>query len=200
MLDRDFKYNSEGYYDPTAYIALSRVQEEENMQNRTGELWEISSNNSNTEFKALILADNGDIVTILKLQDTKQDKHDIQVVCGAMMYTCSSMIQYAFSQNLERYIRTVTESVFDEIKAKVAKTLGIDTKVKVIEKVVEKEPELELAPVELPEVKLEQLVPDDSMIVTKEEYTELIKDSSQKEVYKELYDNLQEKLLSKAMA
>jgi len=179
-MDRDFKFNSERYYDPTVYMALNNVQKGEKMEQiKAGEIWEYNHPNATVDSTGLVLAVNGDVVTFLKLIDTKNSKHDIEVNCRGIMYAGSSMIVYGFIQNFRTYIRTMNTEVFNDIKYKVAESLGISSMIHEVE--VEKIVEVEKA------VNVPATTSD----------VELERTKAQLEVYKGLYENLMQQMMGR---
>ena len=172
MMDKELKRNSEGYYDPTAYMALNNVQKGEYM-NRTGEIWEV--NTGDKYYKAVVVADDGNIATIIKLMDVDTDNSDF---CIRNKFGCSRMLMFAFKQNLVQFIRKMTDEEFHEVQSKVAISLGIHTKT--VEKIVEVE-----KPVEA--VKAVEAVNDMELIETK----------AQLSVYKSLYESLMQQLIGR---
>lgn len=194
-MDRDFKYNGSRYYDPTAYIALNEVQKGEKMKYKeikTGEVWEVSTASKDSVYPALVIADDGDIATIIKLKDEQRERDDIKVVSRSIMYGCSRAIQHVFKQSFEGFIKKVPDAEFSNIKDRIARSLGLETKV--IETVVEKEPELKELEEALKCQKLD-FIPADRVSLELNEYTELTKAAGQLEVYKELYGDLLKRAL-----
>lgn len=178
-MDKEFKRNKDGYYDPTAYIALNNVQKGEIM-NRTGEIWEVNAGNN--YYRAVVVADDGNIATIIKLVDVDTDNSDF---CIRNKFGCSRMLMFAFSQNMVQFIRKLTDEEFHEVQSKVAISLGIHTKT--VEKIVEK-------PVEKPVGKHGDLVK------AVEEYTqsiELLEVKAKLSVYKSLYESLMHQLIGR---
>ena len=172
-MDKELKRNKEGYYDPTAYIALNNVQKGEYM-NRTGEVWEVHT--GNLYYKAVVIADNGDIATIIKLVDEDTNNSDF---CIRNKFGCSRMLMFAFTQNMVQFIRKLTDEEFHEVQSKVAISLGIHTKT--VEKIVEVEKPVEL--VKIVEEHMQEI--------------ELIEAKAQLEVYKGLYESLMQQMMGR---
>ena len=175
-MDKDFKFNHEKYYDPTAYKALSNVQKGEMMNlndNRTGEIWDVSTKNG-MDYKALVIADNGQVVTCIKLVDEETNNCDFSIICQGKKYGSSRMIQHTFTQFCETFLRKLKDEEFRDIMDKVAGSLGIESKCELKGTVEEFIP--------LPE-------PD------KFTEMELEKTKIQLEVYKGLYDDLIKKVM-----
>lgn len=171
-MDKDFKFNHEKYYDPTAYKALNNVQKGEMMNlndNRTGEIWDVSTKNG-MDYKALVIADNGQVVTFIKLVDEQTNNCDFSIICQGEKYGSSRMIQHTFTQFCETFQRKLKDEEFRDIMDKVARSLGIETKCEA-EDTVE-----EFISGQLTEMELE-------------------KTKAQLEVYKGLYDDLIKKVM-----
>ena len=169
-MDKELKFNKDGYYDPTAYIALNNVQKGENM-NRTGEIWEVNAGNN--YYKAVVVADDGNIATIIKLVDVDTDNSDF---CIRNKFGCSRMLMFAFTQNMVQFIRKMTNEEFKEVKSKVAASLGIHAQT--VEKIVEVEKVVEKEADSASDVELERT-------------------KAQLEVYKGLYDNLMQQMIGR---
>lgn len=169
-MDKELKRNKEGYYDPTAYIALNNVQKGEIM-NRTGEIWEV--NMGDKYYKAIVVADDGNIATIIKLVNEDTNNSDFSI---RKNFGCSRMLMFVFTQNMVQFIRKMTDEEFQEVKSKVATSLGIHAqtveKIVEVEKVVEKE-------------------------VGSTSDVELERTKAQLEVYKGLYDNLMKQMIGR---
>lgn len=171
-MDKDFKFNHEKYHDPTAYKALSNVQKGEMMNlndNRTGEIWDVSNKNG-MDYKALVIADNGQVVTCIKLVDEETNNCDFSIICQGEKYGSSRMIQHTFTQFCETFQRKLKDEEFRDIMDKVARSLGIETKCEAGDTVEE------FISGQLTEMELE-------------------KTKIQLEVYKGLYDDLIKKVM-----
>lgn len=182
MMDKELKRNNEGYYDPTAYIALNNVQKGEYM-NRTGEIWEV--NTGDRYYRAIVVADDGNIATIIKLLDADTDNSDF---CIRSKYGCSRMLMFAFTQNFVQFIRKLTDEEFHEVKSKVAISLGIHTKT--VEKIVEVKPSEE----DIQKLK-EAIKKEQPQIMASD--IELEKTKAQLSVYKSLYESLMQQLIGR---
>ena len=166
MIDNELLRNGSGYVDPTAYTALLEVQKGENMDKRTGEIWEVQYNNGYVK-ECIVIADHGSCCTILQLRDD-DDKGfcDLEVNCRGIRFADSRKPQYAFDNALVSFVRKLSDQEFDTIKNKVAASLGIKAQV------VEVVKEVAAEALQLPE------------------NLELAKVQAQLEVYKGLYEDL----------
>lgn len=185
-MGRVSKYNSEGYYDPTAYQAINSVKKEEvrlkNMRSRVGEIWECEFPHRTESVPVLIIADDGNVVTFLRLVDEKNDKHDIEVVCRGKMYASSRMIQYTFDQSIVSFERIVSDKDFKEIMDKIAASLGFESKVLDHCENKDTNPEPVFIPHAEPDIFTEM---------------ELERTKAQLEVYKSLYENLMQQMIGR---
>lgn len=163
LIDKELLRNGSGYVGPTAYAALMEVQKGENMDKKTGEIWEVTNNNGFVR-ECIILADNGGCCTILPLIDEDNGHTDIQVNCRGIKYADSRKLQYTFDNCCTDFVRKLNEQEFNTIMNKVAASLGIQQKVVEVVKEVEA-----------------LVVPDN---------LELAKVQAQLEVYKGLYEDL----------
>lgn len=172
MIDRELSRNGSGYVDPTAYAALMEVQKgERKMDNKTGELWEITTKEGYNK-ECIIIADRGSYSTVLCLYDEPRRECDIKVNCRGMKYTSGGMPQYAFDSKITEFIRKLSDQEFEEIMDKVADALGMNRVVEV--------------PI------LSKLLSQPVAVETEPIYTavELERTKAQLEVYKGLYENL----------
>lgn len=168
MIDRELSRNGSGYVDPTAYAALLEVQKgERKMDNKTGELWEITTKDGYNK-ECIIIADRGSYSTVLCLYDEPRRECDIKVNCMGMKYTSGGMLQYAFDRNITEFIRKLSSHEFEDIMDKVADAIGMNRVVEV------------------------PVFPQPVAVETEPIYTdvELERTKAQLEVYKGLYENL----------
>lgn len=174
-MDPEIARNGSGYYDPTAFEAMKNIIKKVKVYKmKHGEIWEIQQNNG--EFKnVIVLASHNDIAQVLHISKYGGD-NSIEVNCQGISFTDPRKIQYAFNDNFTNYIRTLKDEEFEAIMDAVAEGLGLVTS---YEKAVEPVQE-EWHPI--PEV-LERL-PFDG------ESEELIKAKTERDVYKDLYENL----------
>lgn len=141
--------------------------------NRTGEIWDVSNKNG-MDYKALVIADNGQVVTCIKLVDEETNNCDFSIICQGKKYGSSRMIQHTFTQFCETFLRKLKDEEFRDIMDKVAGSLGIESMCELKGNTEEFIP--------LPE-------PD------KFTEMELEKTRIQLEVYKGLYDDLIKKVM-----
>ena len=120
----ELKRNGSGYYDPTAYKALQKIErEEEEMEEiKVGEIWEIES--SGKETVAIVLVDHGSYCTILSLADEPRENRSISIPARGVRYADPGFISYKFKAGFKEYIRTTTKEEFEDVFRKVLKAIG----------------------------------------------------------------------------
>ena len=124
----ELKRNGSGYYDPTAYQALKKIERrEKEMEIRKGEIWEVEfGNNIRT---VLVLAAHGSYSTILTFCDEPRERRTVQINAQGMKYTEPGMITYKFHDAFDKFIRLATDEEFVNIMDQVAGALGLETEV-----------------------------------------------------------------------
>ena len=128
MLD-ELKRNGSGYYDPTAYKAMKNSENGgvSNMNIRKGEIWEVEHGKFNK--LALVLAYKGGYCSVLLLNDNQREQSDIQLVARGMKYAESGMVTCKFTDAFVDFVRTSTDEEFEDVRAKVAKSLDLSVAV-----------------------------------------------------------------------
>lgn len=189
----DLKVNGAGYYDPTAYAALSNIQrkEDKGMELYNGDILEYEKSNGSL-CEVVILAVHDKYSTILSLSDS--DKQPYGVKCRGMRYTDPGMIQYAYNNKLSNYIRSMTDYEYAELMDAVVDSLGYEAKTVEVAKKVETPalciPESEASTV----VAGVKPVQEPSVESFSEELT---RTKAERDVYKELYENLFGRMIAK---
>lgn len=162
--------NGSGYYDETAKKAiLNYLKEKCGMNNKTGEIWRRQNENG-TENLMIVVYDHGPFCTVLKLEEEDKLGCDISIAAPAIMFANSKRVYFVGSKTLTDFVRSIPAGEMDDLRNKIAESIGVLQ----TERVAEKE-----APYD-PDPGLEKA---------------LRKAETQAEVYKEMYDNLLSKLL-----
>ena len=110
--------NSSGYYDETAYKAISGAA-------KSGEIWEYS-NNYGTNQMFLIIKNHGNICTALRLVD----EPTAECVEVYEMHTDPRMLQYIYNTNLARYVHSLSAGEFRSILDTISECLNIKIEAK----------------------------------------------------------------------
>lgn len=134
-MEQPLHRNGSGYFDKTAFEAMSNVIKEGRTMDRTGEIWEYETNKGDVKM-AVIVADHGNVCNTLACMD-KPCEDSIEVNCMGIKYVNPQMLQYTFDYWLAGFVRKLTADEFTNIKSAVADALGMNCETKVVEKVVE---------------------------------------------------------------
>lgn len=113
MPDRGIKRNASGYYDGTAFQAVTSGP-------APGEIW-VSSRDGESR---LILANNGALCSCLKLYPDYQDG-EVRVMARVPMYANPMKPAYARTADLTQYIKSIPDADFKIIHRAVGKALGL---------------------------------------------------------------------------
>ena len=122
----ELRRNGSGYYDPTAYKAIKNIEREENeMEIKKGEVWEIEMGNSVRT--AVVLATHGSYSIVLSFTDEPRERRTVQLNAQGMKYTEPGMISYKFHDNFVKFIRLTNDEEFADILKQVADALEIES-------------------------------------------------------------------------
>ena len=179
----DLLRNGSGYVDITAYKAIKNVERNMNMAKcKRGEIFEVKMNNSDEIRKALVVSadfrSNRTWQSVLILMEEQKQEDWVPVMCQGMMYADCSKLSYIDSNRLYSYIRTATEDEMAAVDAMIAEYLGLK-----LENKTECVPELI------------QSVHKEPVQVFKDNSEELAAVQKEAEIYKNLYNQLLERLI-----
>ena len=123
MRDKELWLNGSGYADPTAYQAMKGVLD---MEIKAGQIWSTVAGRLESR-DVLILAKNGDVLTVLQVTHEDNQHADTHIICGEDdLYSCSKMLQYCFVSKLEECLYTLSEEQYKYVMDKVSSSLGIE--------------------------------------------------------------------------
>lgn len=123
MRDKELWLNGSGYADPTAYKAMKGVLD---MEIKAGQIWSTVAGRLESR-DVLILAKNGDVLTVLQVTHEDNQHADTHFICGEDdLYSCSKMLQYCFVSKLEECLYTMSEEQYKYVMDKVSASLGIE--------------------------------------------------------------------------
>ena len=121
----ELRRNGSGYYDPTAYKALKNIErEEQEMEIRKGEVWQVEIGNSVRT--VVVLAVHGSYSTVLTFSDEQRERRTVQLNAQGMKYTEPGMVSYKFHDAFDKFIRLTTDEEFADIIKQVSEALGLD--------------------------------------------------------------------------
>lgn len=179
MNDWGITKNASGYYDETAYKAITNLA-------KAGEVW----THKLTGESLLVLNSNGRVCNCLKLLNIEKGGDCIEVVCGAdVKYTGPTMVMYVFGNLLAQYTKTVPADNFGDVQKAVKKALGLSGMAGKENVQADKAKALQ-AECEAVRHDLDELMIAHSAL--REEVAEL-------RPYKRMYDELLDKLLAKVV-
>lgn len=111
--DSDIKRNGSGYYDETAYKAISHLP-------KAGEVWTFGDR------EILVLQSHSKYVNALSLLDTPKTSESIEVCSVSLKYTDPGMIQYVYIDSIGRFIKRLPKAQFEAVQASVTASLGLN--------------------------------------------------------------------------
>lgn len=172
--------NVSGYYDPTAYKAIRKLlkSEEKKMDIYNGDIFEVELNNG-VHREVVVLSVHDTYSTVLMLCNNETMPYGVN--CLGMKYTEPGMVQYMYHDKFKSFIRSMKDDEFSDLMQAVVDALGYDALVAKPEKVDEK-------------IVLE---PDTTNTGVEWFSEELAQAMDERNVYKELYDNLISSMLAK---
>lgn len=123
----ELRRNGAGYYDPTAFKALKKIErEEKKMEVRKGEVWQVEIGNSVRT--VVVLAVHGSYSTVLTFSNEQRERRTVQLNAQGMKYTEPGMVSYKFHDAFDKFIRLTTDEEFADIMNQVAEALEIEKK------------------------------------------------------------------------
>ena len=200
----ELKRNGSGYYDPTAFKALKKIERaDEEVEVRKGEIWEVEmGNNLRT---VLVLAAHGSYSTILTFCDEPRERRTVQLNAQGMKYTEPGMLTYKFNDGFNRFIRLATEEEFADIIGQVECALGLDLNAPIPLEVYEskeiKRLQMELEDANAKNFELEKDNTQLAAMVYEQEKTDtnttILK--TERDLYTSQYESLLERVIAKAV-
>lgn len=201
----DERRNSEYYMDLTAYHAIRNIERENRKMDNSmkytmqaGEIWKAEY--SNYEKPVIIVAVNESACCVLGLNDKRYSDADIEVVgIGGIKYTRPELLSYKFHENFVSYVRTLSDIEFKTIRNGVQEMLGFSSEAvcpdhsEEIEWYDEECQKLRANNEEL----LQQLEKAQNQTSTAADTEKIIRLETERDFYKQQYDQLFERLISK---
>lgn len=180
--------NHEGYVDLTAYMAIKNCMKGNNKKMDAcyrGDLFEYEMlDRDETKIAVVVSADyraNDEFLNVIVLTNKPLGSVNCQITTPyGIMYADCGMTSFAKHERLGKYLKTISDSELTELSECLVKTLGLSDYMQVSEDVKEKVVE-----------KIVEVPSNDS------DSSELIKAQTEAKIYKDLYENLLSKSLSK---
>lgn len=197
----ELKRNGSGYYDPTAYQALKKIERrEKEMEIRKGEIWEVEmGNNIRT---VLVLAVHGSYSTVLTFSDEQRERRTVQMNAQGMKYTEPGMVTYKFHDAFDKFIRLATDEEFADIMNQIAGALGIEKKeAAYIPFVVAESEEIKRLQMEIEDLKAKnyKLEKGNTHFASMATDTNTTILKTERDLYKSQYESLLERVIAKAV-
>ena len=199
--------NGSGYYDPTAYKEIKNIEREENeMEVRKGEVWQVEMGNSLRT--AVVLAVHGSYSTVLTFSDEQRERRTVQINAQGMKYTEPGMITYKFHDAFDKFIRLTTDEEFADIMNRVSDALEIEKNTPleeipfaIVESKAVEELQKELKEEREKNAFLEEkrLTLLDEVRKTQNKYCDTVKITIERDLYKQQYESLLERVIAKAV-
>jgi hypothetical protein len=185
-MDYEILRNGSGYVDPTAYKAIKKYQEGEEMEYKRGDIVWYETYGGKFKQALIVSGDyrrNNMYQSIICLTEEPKTEDSVPIVCGGMMYVDCGMVSFAPLDRINDYIRTASAEEMAQVDAILAKNLGIEQK-----------------KLELPDGKVAKTQADTVAIVeTKLNYAkaneELMQAKAEAGIYKDLYEKLLAKMI-----
>ena len=207
--DRELKRNGSGYYDPTAYKALKRIEREEDnmfdMVVNRGDIFTAEMTNG-SEKKVLVVSCNerngGNFVSTLMLKEDSNNYYAVPIVCGTLMYVDCDLVAYNKKMYLKEFVKTATEEEMRAVDCQMRRALGLgkiqtstnEEEIRILDaKVIDYERIIEVLNKEIDELcrknkELSSKQPDST--------AECLKLETERDLYKRLYEQAFERLIA----
>lgn len=192
----DIRYNGSGYYDETAYKAIRNTDRggTASMEYNKGEIWEIETANGTTREVFLVQCFD-DYAAVLTLIDSQPNHTYMQIKSQDLRYIDCGRLGYVFYDKFVKFIRMVSDEELKEVQYRIASALDLPA--------LEMSDTAEPAPAPVAAEMATATQPQDDDPESKFELQQLLMDSAlelqgmtrERDVYKELYNQLLGKLL-----
>lgn len=171
--------NAEGYLDMTAYKAIKNVDTGAELYK--GDIMEYQRSDGQMK-EVVILANHGKFSTVLMLSDNERLPYAVK--SREMRYTAPRMVNFVYNQFIGDLIRSMKMDEYNDLMAEVIDSFDFD----VPEKQRQNDGKtVALTNTELVQVKEER---DDYKIECEKLHAELTGTKMERDIYKQLYDDL----------
>lgn len=196
--DQELKRNGSGYYDPTAYKALRNIEREvERMDCKRGEIFEFTTSRGDLR-KVLIISDDARRysrnLTGILLNEESKGEYGVQILCGCLMYAECDRISHIKADAIGNYIRTATDEEMQNIDETIMDALGLKAEHEAAIPDSKLEKELAEARAKIMELETRQTYSPEQVDAISRQANEAIRLKAERDVYKELYEKLLERM------
>lgn len=209
MLD-ELKRNGSGYYDPTAYEAIKNLKEDEEMELKRGDIYlcHIPGKEPTMYLNVSAEGRTGMFASMIMLTEKDDLLYGVPIKCKGIKYASCDLVMYLKKEYLTDFVKCATADEMAEVDKMIAKALGLgktpDPTATVenavigdlnalVDKLSDENHRL-LMELEGAERKLkdaEKQIPVFPVEIEKE----LLKAETQRDMYKELYEQMLEKMI-----
>ena len=179
MMDMELKKNASGYYDETAYKAMTTGP-------KPGEIW---THNTSGAYM-LVVANVGGVCVTLRINDNSRDERSLPLMVRVGMWVNPQFLGYCFSTMLGQFVKLADKDEFEAIKDGIALALDL-----VAEEPTEEEGEAEVG------IESNEDVQTELMVMRSEvESAQRKALLAQEQVcfYREMYERLLDKVIGRA--
>lgn len=197
----DIRYNGSGYYDETAYKAIRNTDRggTASMEYNKGEIWEIETTNGATREVFLVQCFD-DYAAVLTLIDSQPNHTYMQIKSQDLRYMDCGRLVYVFYDKFVKFIRMVSDEELKEVQYRIASALDLPAS-EMSDTAKEQVAAMEAAAV--PVMGVDTATQPQLQAETECELKQLLMDSAlelegmtrERDIYKELYNQLLGKLL-----
>lgn len=118
--------NAEGYYDPTAALAIGRVEKEEKMINvHDGDVVTVARADGRGDYEEVVLRCHTTYFTTYILYDGAQPELDTTVRSRSIKHISAGRLAFARYSAVTGLIRTLTDAEYDALRRAAADALGL---------------------------------------------------------------------------
>lgn len=118
--------NAEGYYDPTASLAIGRVEKEEKMIDvHDGDVITVARADGSGEYEEVVLRCHTTYATTYILYDGAQPELDTTVRSRSIKHISAGRLAFARYSAVTGLIRTLTDEEYNALRQAAADALGL---------------------------------------------------------------------------
>jgi mRNA interferase MazF len=203
MLD-ELKRNGSGYYDPTAYEAIKNLKEDEEMELKRGDIYlcHIPGKEPTMYLNVSAEGRTGMFASMIMLTEKDDLLYGVPIKCKGIKYASCDLVMYLKKEYLTNFVKCATADEMAGVDKMMAKALGLaemdeneryraikeeNLKLKadhdaIMSELIDTEAKLKEAQKKIP-------------VFPVEIEKELLKAETQRDMYKELYEQMLEKMM-----
>ena len=177
----DMRKNASGYYDETAYKAMTTGP-------KPGEIW---THNTSGAY-ILVVANVGGVCVTLRLNDNARDANSLPVTARTQMWVNPQFLGYCFSTMLGQFVKMANKDEFEAVKSGIAEVLDLVEEEAAEEEEEEEEEEVGFDGTEDIRAELEDAKKECEAVKKK-----LLISQENAKLYRKMYDELLDKVIGR---